>query len=429
MKTALHVLAMVAVLAVVGCHDSFPPTDPKHTNDTATPALIATRWCLESISSPDSNSIPSVDPALGIYVEFAATGELTAFGGCNMFNGRYQTATGGVIHISDLVGTKIHCQESASIEALYATSLLGALTFRIDGAHLSMICSGGRDNAPQRVLRFVACRPDNPPPPPPDGTKLAGRRWCLQQIQNMSLGPTSVNQWVGMYVEFDALGKVRGYTDSCRFSGGYSLNGAGLTTYSVTGEPITPNAAAVNDWQSLSEWRIGARFLAGLRGAVKYQIDEPTQMLRIFAIIDSNAASSIPDTLIFTDCTPATVDTVYLERPFQAKAGRLQEVAGEPFSFRIAGGPIEDSRCPSGTQCVQAGQATVPLLLMMGVIPNQLRLYTTGEAQTRDALLYPNMNGTPNYLVQLLSVYPYPQQGVTVQQSDYVVNMNVQRKP
>ncbi|MBS1913703.1 MAG: META domain-containing protein [Bacteroidetes bacterium] len=429
MKTALHVLAIVAVLAVAGCHDSFPPTDPRHTNDTATPALTATRWCLESITSPDSLSVPSVDPALGIYLELDGTGEMRAFGGCNLFSGYYQTAAGGVIHVSSLVGTKIHCQDGATLEALYSTSLLGALTYRLDGTHLTMICSSGTDNASQRMLRFVACKP-SPPPPPSSSGSIAGRRWCLQQIRNSYSGNSdvSVNQWVGMYVEFENSGKVDGYTDSCRISGGYTVNGAGLTTWSIGTAPITPNAAAVSDWQQLSGWHVGARFLAALRASVKYRIDDATQILYIFAG-DSNASTTIADTLVLTECTPANVDTVFPGMPFQTKIGRLEKVAGEPLSLRIAGGPLEDSRCPSGTQCVQAGRAAVPLYLMLGVVPRNATLATTGEVQTRDSLLYPNMLGNPNYLIQLLSVYPYPLPGVTVQPADYVVNMTVERIP
>lgn len=425
MKTTLHFLAIAVILAIAGCHDTFPPTDPKNPNDSATLTIDVTRWCLESISGPDSANIPSIDPALGIYIEFSKSGQVKTFGGCNNFNGTYQISNGSAIHIGDLAGTKIHCPETISIETLYTGLLKNALAYTIVGTHLTIICSGGNSDGAQRTLRFVSCRP-NDPPPPPVPTGLAGRRWCLQQIQNTYSGNSrvSVNQWVGIHVQFDLSGALSGYTDSSRFTGTYTVDGNKLTIANLAVEPITPNAVALSESQSLQGYRIGSRFLTALRAAVAYRIDSVNQMLQIYpAFGDPSTNYNKWDTLILTDCTPSRVDTVQPGERIFTSMGRLVKVAGELLSYRI--GAITDNRCPSGTQCVQAGEARVPIYLMLGVVPKSVTLKTTGESQTADSVAYPNMPGNPNYLLLLTAVDPYPQPGVTVNPEDYAVGLTV----
>src|SRR5687768_8422128 len=78
----------------------------------------------------------------------------------------------------------------------------------------------------------------------------------------------------------------------------------------------------------------------------------------------------------------ASVRTVYLDQPFQLRVGESVVVSGESLTVTMNGVP-EDSRCPTGVQCVWAGNARVSVTLAKtGQAAQSFDLNTTLDPKT-----------------------------------------------
>ncbi len=100
----------------------------------------------------------------------------------------------------------------------------------------------------------------------------------------------------------------------------------------------------------------------------------------------------------------ATVGT-----PFELRVGRSATVAGEGLTVSFQGVP-SDSRCPTGVQCVWAGNAVVQVVLSKDGKALGAELNTNLEPTSVDYL---------NYNVALVSLAPYPTSGGSISQSQY----------
>jgi hypothetical protein len=116
----------------------------------------------------------------------------------------------------------------------------------------------------------------------------------------------------------------------------------------------------------------------------------------------------------------AASQSVQLDNPFTLRVGQTATVAGEGLSVSFEGVP-EDSRCPTGVQCVWAGNAVVQVVLSKDGKAAGFELNTNLEPKTANYL---------EYTIELVSLAPYPSsKGGPIAQSQYratfVVRKNV----
>ena len=100
---------------------------------------------------------------------------------------------------------------------------------------------------------------------------------------------------------------------------------------------------------------------------------------------------------------------VTLDQPFELRVGRSATVAGEGLTVSFEAVP-SDSRCPTGVQCVWAGNAVVQVVLSKDGKAFGAELNTNLEPTSVDYL---------NYNVALVSLAPYPTSSGSIPQSQY----------
>jgi len=100
---------------------------------------------------------------------------------------------------------------------------------------------------------------------------------------------------------------------------------------------------------------------------------------------------------------------VSLDQPFELRVGRSATVAGEGLTVSFEAVP-SDSRCPTGVQCVWAGNAVVQVVLSKDGKAFGAELNTNLEPTSVDYL---------NYNVRLVSLAPYPSANNSIPQSQY----------
>ncbi len=80
----------------------------------------------------------------------------------------------------------------------------------------------------------------------------------------------------------------------------------------------------------------------------------------------------------------------------------------------------EDSRCPTGVQCVWAGNGTV----MLTVAPSGASKYSVQLNTTLD----PHAATAGPYQIGLVGLKPYPKQGSTIPPKSYIVTLRITRQ-
>lgn len=83
---------------------------------------------------------------------------------------------------------------------------------------------------------------------------------------------------------------------------------------------------------------------------------------------------------------------------------------------------INDSRCPLAVTCVWQGEARVTLKITKNEVEETLELKTQGLCQDESGPCG-EAKELLGYRFQLLFVYPYPQEGDTIEPEDYSVKM------
>jgi hypothetical protein len=110
--------------------------------------------------------------------------------------------------------------------------------------------------------------------------------------------------------------------------------------------------------------------------------------------------------------------SVNLDQPFVLRVGRSATVAGEGLTVSFQAVP-SDSRCPTGVQCVWAGNAVVQVVLSKDGKAFGAELNTSLEPTSVDYL---------DYNVALVSLDPYPTAGGgAIRQSQYRATFVVTR--
>ncbi len=106
-----------------------------------------------------------------------------------------------------------------------------------------------------------------------------------------------------------------------------------------------------------------------------------------------------------------------LDQPFALRVGQRATVAGAEVTVRVES-VASDSRCPTGVQCVWAGNAVVRAVLSQGSKAFGAELNTTLDPRSVRYL---------DYTVSLVSLTPHPAQGSTIEPSEYQATFLVSR--
>src|SRR4029434_7853496 len=105
-------------------------------------------------------------------------------------------------------------------------------------------------------------------------------------------------------------------------------------------------------------------------------------------------------------------------RPFEIKAAELVVLQGLQITFE---GVSEDSRCPTGVQCVWAGDAAATFTLeKRPAAALQITLHTNGRFEQQTEY--------DDFIVRLQDVRPYPKEGFEIAAGDYRATLVVTRR-
>ena len=136
-----------------------------------------------------------------------------------------------------------------------------------------------------------------------------------------------------------------------------------------------------------------------------------------FTAVLALAACTTPNTAI-TASGPAASGVVNIDRDFDLKPGQTARVDGAAFSVSFVSVP-EDSRCPTGVQCVWAGNGAVSL-----VITDDTGAKTTVVLNTT---LSPRSVRAAGYEISLTGLKPDPKPGSPIPLAEYVATLRVTR--
>jgi hypothetical protein len=107
-----------------------------------------------------------------------------------------------------------------------------------------------------------------------------------------------------------------------------------------------------------------------------------------------------------------------LGRPFDVKPSEVVTIQGLRIRFE---GVSEDSRCPTGAQCVWAGDAVARFMLEKPPATAEHRtLHTNGR--------FDRQTDYDAFVVQLADLKPYPKDGATIAPADYRATLVVTRR-
>jgi hypothetical protein len=107
-----------------------------------------------------------------------------------------------------------------------------------------------------------------------------------------------------------------------------------------------------------------------------------------------------------------------LGRPFEIRAAEVVTIVGLRIGFE---GVSEDSRCPTGAQCVWAGDAAATFALEKPPAAAQQRtLHTNGRFEQQTAY--------HDFDIRLEDIKPYPKEGVEIAPGDYRATLVVTRR-
>ncbi|WP_238017147.1 META domain-containing protein [Dactylosporangium sp. AC04546] len=103
--------------------------------------LAGPRWVVDTLVKGEiAGSLPA---GVEAWLTFTADGKVSGSDGCNQLGGAY-TAEGSTIRFTDLVTTKMACQdERASVESAVLQVLRGEVRSAIDGDHLTLTAPDG----------------------------------------------------------------------------------------------------------------------------------------------------------------------------------------------------------------------------------------------------------------------------------------------
>ena len=133
----------------------------------------------------------------------------------------------------------------------------------------------------------------------------------------------------------------------------------------------------------------------------------------------SALASCLSLCAIVSCSSPNGPTAAALDQAFQLTAGGSATISSENLQVGFDQVP-SDSRCPRGTQCIVAGNATARVWLSK---PPRGREQRDLGTSTGTNAVY------DSYRITLTTLSPYPEAGATIRPSDYVATLVVTRSP
>jgi hypothetical protein len=107
-----------------------------------------------------------------------------------------------------------------------------------------------------------------------------------------------------------------------------------------------------------------------------------------------------------------------LGRPFDVKPAEVVTIQGLRITFESV---AEDSRCPTGAQCMWAGDAAASFTLEKPPAAAQHRTLHTNARFERQITL-------DAFVVRLEDLKPYPKEGATIAPADYRATLVVTKR-
>jgi hypothetical protein len=117
--------------------------------------------------------------------------------------------------------------------------------------------------------------------------------------------------------------------------------------------------------------------------------------------------------------SPSATKVVALGENFDLSPGQTAVVDGGALTVSFEK-VSEDSRCPTGVQCIWAGNGAV---VLAPSTPSTGR-YTV----TLNTTLTPHAVKAGSYEVSLVGLNPYPQQGSTIPRASYIATLHATRQ-
>lgn len=114
-----------------------------------------------------------------------------------------------------------------------------------------------------------------------------------------------------------------------------------------------------------------------------------------------------------------SAETFELDEPFSLAIGETMACSGCGDFAVTAVAVKEDSRCPKGVNCIQAGRAVISMQAGGETFDLALEAGKGGGAQ----------QAVGDYVVKLQEVAPYPEDGVEITTEDYRLQLLVERIP
>jgi hypothetical protein len=107
--------------------------------------------------------------------------------------------------------------------------------------------------------------------------------------------------------------------------------------------------------------------------------------------------------------------TASIGREFTLPVGKSVSFTGEELSLKFVE-VTADSRCPTGVQCIQAGEADCRMQVTYKGLTMELNFIQPGSSQATQKFVQYTIN---------FRVEPYPQAGKQIKKSDYRLVMTV----
>lgn len=137
-------------------------------------------------------------------------------------------------------------------------------------------------------------------------------------------------------------------------------------------------------------------------------------MKKIFAVIAFLVASIIFSSMLWS-CA-AQRNTVSLGKEFTLPIGETIDIENENLSIKFVE-VVGDSRCPTGVECVWAGEAQCRLRFnIAGSLADMIIVQPGGDSAGKDSFI--------QYKI-VFKLEPYPQEGKQIVASDYKLVMTV----
>ena len=132
----------------------------------------------------------------------------------------------------------------------------------------------------------------------------------------------------------------------------------------------------------------------------------------LLALLIMLAGCTSPVT-ISPDGPRAVATSVEVGRAFDLRVGEEAAVVGTELRIRFDG-VRQDSRCPTGVQCVWSGDAEAALRITTPAGPTDLVLHTNVD---------PRIANASGHLIRLEALRPHPAEGTRIPAGDYVVTL------